>query len=193
MVKIKPEKGAEAVVEDGFLFGEELLVKRRIPKEYRENELDILLRKQRTKQEARLLYKAKEAGVVCPVVYQVNDFEFHMSEIKGKMLYKMRSIPDKLIKESAHILVKLHSLDIIHGDFTPANLIETKKGLGVIDFGLGFFSTRLEDKAVDLFTMHQALGKKSDLFFEEYEKAGGKKKIAELAKTIQSRARYMER
>ena len=189
---MKEDKGAEAVVSNKLLFELDLVFKCRNPKLYREPELDAELRRQRTRSEVKLLSKIKEQCILCPVVYYVDDYSYYMSELKGQMLSRMSSIPDNLISESANILVKIHTIDIVHGDYTPANLIKTSKGLAVIDFGLGYCSIRIEDRAVDLFTMYQALGKKSELFFKEYLRHGGDKKVVDQAKEIQSRARYMD-
>ena len=49
------------------------------------------------------------------------------------------------------IVAKLHLNNIIHGDLTTSNFIITPENrLVVIDFGLSFYSERLEDKAADI-------------------------------------------
>ena len=174
------------------------LIKERIEKKYREKSLDERLRTERTRQEARLLMRAKEVGVLCPIIYDVSKYKLTIKKLEGKMLYYVKNISDKRIKEAAKILAKLHSANIIHGDFTPANLIITKKGLVVIDFGLGYFSKKTEDKAIDVVTMKKALGengKKGDLFVKEYAKHGDKqiKAIVKRVGMIEKRVRYAER
>ncbi|MFA5382776.1 MAG: KEOPS complex kinase/ATPase Bud32 [Candidatus Micrarchaeia archaeon] len=185
-------KGAEAIVYPINYFDLNALVKERIEKEYREKSLDEKLRTERTRQEAKLLSRAKETGILCPIIYNISKYKIILKKINGKMLYDYK-ISEKQIKESAEILIKLHSLDIIHGDYTPANLIQTSKGIAVIDFGLGFFSKKVEDKAMDLITMKKALGnKKGALFVKEYSNIGDKEIITR-AEIIEKRVRYAER
>ena len=152
-------RGAEAVVRSGSLLGKKVAIKERIAKSYRLGRLDVKLRKDRTRCEARLLNKAKIAGVSCPTVLEVEEFRITMGFVEGKRPQMM----GKEAREAGAILAKLHSADIIHGDYTPANLITRhdpkggKSALSVIDFGLGFISNDVEDKATDVFTMLQAV------------------------------------
>jgi N6-L-threonylcarbamoyladenine synthase/protein kinase Bud32 len=182
------EKGAEAVIIKTKIFGMPAIRKFRVEKKYREKELDFQLRYSRTRREARLLQKAKQAKIICPVVYFVDDFSIYMKFLKGKML-NQKKINKKEISEAAKILAKLHSLNIIHGDFTLANLMATKSGLAVIDFGLGFISNDLEDKATDVLVMYKSAGKFGDFFLKQYEKYG-EKAVLKTVKNIQLRIRY---
>jgi Kae1-associated kinase Bud32 len=63
----------------------------------------------------------------------------------------------------------MHDKDIIHGDLTTSNMI-LKEKVYFIDFGLGFNSTRIEDKAVDLHLLRQAFESKHYKHFEEFFK-----------------------
>jgi TP53 regulating kinase-like protein len=58
----------------------------------------------------------------------------------------------------------LHNADIIHGDLTSSNclvrslpLADGSLALTFIDFGLGYSSAMVEDKAVDLYVLERAL------------------------------------
>ncbi|PCH38314.1 hypothetical protein WOLCODRAFT_66326, partial [Wolfiporia cocos MD-104 SS10] len=59
-------------------------------------------------------------------------------------------------------IAKMHQADIIHGDLTTSNMIlrhpSSRKGLQLvlIDFGLAYTSTLVEDKAVDLYVLERA-------------------------------------
>jgi len=62
-------------------------------------------------------------------------------------------------------IAKMHKADIIHGDLTTSNMIIrhpfATKGLSptklvLIDFGLAYTSTMVEDKAVDLYVLERA-------------------------------------
>ncbi|KAL1742995.1 hypothetical protein HDZ31DRAFT_75158 [Schizophyllum fasciatum] len=56
-------------------------------------------------------------------------------------------------------IAKMHSVDVVHGDLTTSNMMlrRGKKGdLVLIDFGLSYQSTLVEDKAVDLYVLERA-------------------------------------
>ena len=189
-------KGAEAVLSKVSILGIPCVEKFRPRKAYRQQELDGKIRSERTKREARLLSRAKEAGVLCPAVFQVGGFFIRMKFLKGRMLHhelEKREIRQAEMADAAGILVKLHALNVIHGDFTPANLMLTRDGMAVIDFGLGSISTDAEDKATDIVMMKKSLGKKGSAFVSAYAKAGGQKSVVRLVSEIEKRARYMER
>jgi Kae1-associated kinase Bud32 len=179
-------KGAEAVIKKGLLFGKKIVIKERIEKGYRQKELDLKLRAERTKNEARLLHKAKLAGINAPTVFEVEEFSISMSKIDGT-----RPKMDKEESQKAgFILAQLHSKNIIHGDYTPANLLKDKKGtMWVIDFGLGYISNDIEDKAVDVFTMIKTLENKRE-FLEGYRHSKQYEQIINRLKGIEKRVRY---
>jgi TP53 regulating kinase-like protein len=182
-------RGAEAVLTETEVIGKGALKKERIPKKYRVKELDQALRKERTRAEARLLHKAKLAMVGCPTVLAVDDFSITMSVIVGR-----RPDMDTKISEGCGlILARLHRADIIHGDFTPANLMIDKKGeLFVIDFGLGSVSGDIEDKAVDVFTMLQMIDDEDSkkAFIKGYSGYEKSKTILKRERQVASRVRY---
>jgi len=185
--------GAEAEVYRTAVLGRGAIVKKRVEKRYRINELDELLRATRTRQEARLLHAAKLRGVRCPVVYGITDYELTMEFVRGKLLRNALSFDT--LRLAGEALAKLHAGNIVHGDFTTANVIVMRSGVCLFDFGLGAFSGDVEDKAVDLLTMKASLGN-ARLFnaflsgYSKYEKSRGVKKRME---EIRKRARYAER
>nr|QNO54436.1 putative bifunctional tRNA threonylcarbamoyladenosine biosynthesis protein [Methanosarcinales archaeon ANME-1 ERB7] len=178
-------RGAEAIMRKGRLLGQDVLIKDRIAKGYRVKSLDERLRRERTRGEARLLHKAKREGVPCPTVLQIEDFSITMSVIKGKR--------PEMNKNQAHrcgeMLAKLHAADIIHGDYTPANILEGKGGLFVIDFGLGFISKDVEDKAIDVFTMLRAVSEK-EAFLLGYGAYADAVPVLKRVKAVEGRVRY---
>ena len=180
-------RGAEAIVTKTTFLQRPSVVKNRIAKKYRVKELDERLRRTRTKVEARLLHKAKISGVKCPVVFEVDDFSITMGFIAGER----PGMDAKESKEAGKMLAKLHEGGLIHGDYTPANLLKKGKELYVIDFGLGYFSEYIEDKAVDVYTMLRALdekGKKEFLKgYKTYRKSGS---VFKRLKDIEKRVRY---
>jgi Kae1-associated kinase Bud32 len=89
----------------------------------------------------------------------------------------------------------MHKLGIVHGDFTPANILVNGDEIKIIDFGLSQFSTNIEEKAMDVLLMKRALSKEEfKAFLEGYElEKNEKEKILRKVKEIESRARYVER
>ncbi len=181
-------KGAEAVLTRTKVIGRDALIKSRIAKGYRIKELDSRLRSERTKMEARLLNKAKLAGVPCPTVLEVDEFDIVMERIDGE-----RPIMDASDCEKAGaLLAKLHAADIIHGDFTPANLLTDGKTFYVIDFGLGFISNDIEDKAVDVFTMLRMIPDKKERFIKGYSSYAKASSVLKRVKDVEMRVRYAQ-
>lgn len=169
------------------LLGKPIVVKERVAKGYRVKELDERLRRERTRGEARLLHKAKLAGVDCPTVLEVDEFSISMSFIEGKR----PEMGKAEARDAGHMLASLHAADIIHGDYTPANLIRSGDRLSVIDFGLGFISRDIEDKAVDVFTMLRAISEK-DAFLEGYGGYAKAKGVLKRVKEVEKRVRYAQ-
>jgi len=190
-------KGAEAVLKKMRVLTFAAVEKFRPSKKYRAAALDGKIRRERTRREARLLARAKQAGVICPVVYEVSDFAIRMEFLKGEMLYhemRKRAIKPSEISSAAKILAALHSVEVVHGDFTPANLMLTPEGMAVIDFGLGSISHDVEDKGTDIVMMKKAIGaKQGKAFADAYARAGGKPSVLKMAAEIERRGRYMER
>ncbi len=197
-MKTEQLEGAEAVLTPVLFAGIPALRKERIAKSYRPSELDTRIRSSRTRVEARLLHKAKMAGVPSPVVLAVGPCSITMSQIKGKTLHMLegKNVPASVWTQAGQYLARLHGANIIHGDFTPANLMLDGKILSVIDFGLGSISHDTEDYAVDVVTMKKSLPSgAAKAFLEGYAKEGGKPAAAviKLAKQVESRARYQDR
>ncbi len=135
--------------------------KERTKKSYRLPQLDERIRKQRTRAEARLLEKATLAIPVPKVInVSLDKKEITLEYLKGK---KLADILDTLKNKntiSAQIgknIAKLHDTGIIHADLTTSNMILSNSKVYFIDFGLGFQSQNVEDKAVDLHVLKEAL------------------------------------
>ena len=65
-------RGAESKLFFKKWFNLQALHKVRFPKSYRIKELDFQFRKSRTIHEAKLLAKAKEAGVRTPIIFEID-------------------------------------------------------------------------------------------------------------------------
>jgi Kae1-associated kinase Bud32 len=152
------QRGAEAIL---YLRGGEL-VKERVAKGYRIPELDVKIRKMRTRGEAKLMERARAGGVPVPRTRTEDDFRLVMEYLKGAKLKDSLNSMGKDERERichmiGEIIAKLHAGGIIHGDLTTSNMILCDGKVFLIDFGLGKFSAASEDQAVDLFLLYEAL------------------------------------
>lgn len=198
-------QGAEATI---FL-DKEIIIKKRIRKSYRLKELDEKIRKLRTRSEAKILGKLLNI-IPIPKIINVDEKEkeISMKFILGKKISDelegfSKILQLKIFKKIGENIAKIHSLNIIHGDLTTSNMIFNEKENKVyfIDFGLGFFSSKIEDKAVDLHLLKQALESKH---FENHKKnfkgvvkgykiSEDSEKVLERLKKVESRGRYKDK
>ncbi len=196
MVRKIIAQGAEAMIS----LNEGKILKDRISKGYRLKELDEKLRRGRTKREARLLEKVGGIeGVNVPGVLNSGKFDMIIDFIDGdKLSEKLDSyssgVQEKIFKEIGEQIKKLHCADIIHGDLTTSNIIYFNGDIFLIDFGLGFVSSRLEDKAVDIHLLKQALEAKHFKnwkgLFEVFLKSYDSWDVIEQMKKVEARGRY---
>ncbi len=163
--------GAEAVLYkvDGHL------VKERVSKSYRLPEIDNKIRKLRTRSERRLLERAYEVINVPKVLDHCDsaitvDMEFVSGLKLSSSLDSLKNRKEICVKIGSQV-AKLHDNGIIHGDLTTSNMILKDKKVFFVDFGLGFMSDKIEDMAVDLHLLKQALESKHYLHYEESFKA----------------------
>ena len=180
------------------------IIKDRCSKRYRIAEIDNRLRGFRTRREAKVISKLRQADFPCPSLIACDDKQkIIMHKIEG---VKVRDLLEKsdyraLSQEIGEKIAKMHTLHIIHGDLTTSNMIMNTE-IYFIDFGLSFFSHKIEDKAVDLHLLKQALDSKhytiSEACFkavlEAYTKTEpeGALILARLAQ-VETRGRYKER
>ncbi|MBT3297384.1 Kae1-associated serine/threonine protein kinase [archaeon] len=151
------------------------VIKERLSKDYRLPQLDDSLRKFRTRREAKVLHKLGDMKFPSPRLHDFcdNRMMITMDFVEGQTVRDVldnESTKDDyqiLAQEIGKKLALMHTKDIIHGDFTTSNILkETRSGeLKVIDFGLSFFSGKVEDKAVDLFLLDRALASKHFQFY----------------------------
>jgi TP53 regulating kinase and related kinases len=207
----KIAQGAEAVIlrESG------VITKERVPKAYRIAAIDEKLREKRTRLEARLLREARRAGIMTPHIIEEGTFTIRMEFIDGQ---KVRDAMNRdnftqIAAEMGKNVALLHRYDMVHGDLTTSNMIiaprtgERAEGdanflLYFIDFGLGFFSQRAEDKATDLHLLREAL---ESTHFDVVDRAwfhvmeayranyAGADKVIKTLSRIEKRGRYSER
>lgn len=194
------QQGAEAVL----IKRGDVLLKCRVAKGYRLKEIDEKIRRLRTRSESRLLSRAGKI-VPVPKIIQVDEEakEIEMEFIDGEKLSEslngMNNWKEVCVAIGQNI-ANLHDANIIHGDLTTSNMILTDGEVFFIDFGLGFFNGKIEDKAVDLHLIKQALEAKHFEHFEKFWKAvvfgyGVSKNFKETMKRfekVELRGRYKE-
>ncbi|MBU4502398.1 MAG: Kae1-associated serine/threonine protein kinase [Nanoarchaeota archaeon] len=184
------------------------LIKERVKKGYRHEEIDLRIRKQNTRREKRLLEKsAKVINVPKVLDYDESKYRVTMEFIDGKTL---RDVLDDLptdkrkdtCKQLGNEIAKIHNINLIHGDLTTSNFILKDDKIFFIDFGLGFHSTKVEDKAVDLHLLKQAFESKHYKHFKEsfnkviegYKKESKDSKgILDRFEIVEKRGRYKKK
>ena len=190
------QQGAEGII---YRKGNKV-IKDRIKKNYRLCEIDEKLRKSRTKREAKILEKV---DINVPKVLKLDlvNKKIEMEFIDGKLLKDCLDDLENRNEVCFQIgeeIAKLHDKDIIHGDVTTSNLILKDNKVYFIDFGLGFFSRKFEDKAVDLHLIKQALESKHYKHFKEcfenvligYKKSKNYKEVLDRLSMVEKRGRY---
>ena len=177
------------------------IVKDRFKKGYRLKEIDERLRKSRTRREAKIFEKLALLNFPAPRLISTDEKEkITMEFIDGHKLRDVLEQKDyiKLCEEVGEKIAILHNNHIIHGDLTTSNMILSKE-IYFIDFGLSFFSEKIEDMAVDLHLLKQALESRHYKVWEKCFKAAlagykqnGKyyKEVIERLEKVEKRGRY---
>jgi TP53 regulating kinase-like protein len=205
------KKGAEANLYLEHWHGLNVILKKRLPKKYRIQELDSKIRRLRTIREAQLIHDVKLIGVSTPQLYSVDldKKTIVMEYIEGTRVKEALNAPNFLEKEKlcfniGSLIGKLHNAGIVHGDLTTSNMILLNDRIFLLDLGLGEHSTQLEDKGVDLLLIKRALQSEHCIFFKKgfnalmagYKEAVGEevsKEVKKRLKEIERRGRYMLR
>jgi len=146
-------QGAEATVS----VDSATVTKRRSPRAYRHPTLDARLRRERTRQEARLIHEARTEGVPTPVL---SDVDLHEGSLTMERVgdRELRASLDELrVRDVARHLATLHRAGMVHGDPTTRNVRLSDTRTYLLDFGLGYYSRDAEDHAMDLHVLRQSL------------------------------------
>ena len=197
-------QGAEAIITK---INRGQILKNRIKKSYRIQILDEKLRKSRTRSELKIIKKLENIISVPKIIKNEEPSKSKDSKLTSKQEIIMEYIEGQKLSNSLESLNHkkigkligentslMHNSGIIHGDLTTSNMIFVEKENKVyfIDFGLAFHSEKIEDKAVDLHLLSQALEAKHftiykeiiKIILEEYEKTAtqGKEVIERIKK-----------
>lgn len=195
-------QGAEAVLHSD----EKTVRKDRVKKSYRHPEIDKKLRQFRTRREAKVIQRLQELNIPGPRLVSVDDktMQIDMSFVEGDKVRDILTIKNHydIAFDIGKKIGQLHKHGIMHGDLTTSNMIYHEKDVHFIDFGLSFFSDKLEDRAVDLHLFRQALESKHHKIWQrcfEAAVAGYKEcypeaeAVLERLKKVESRGRYKDK
>lgn len=167
-------RGAESRIYLDVVDGQNVIVKERIAKNYRIKQLDEKLRKLRTRKEVKLLTEVRKLGVPTPKILHVdeNTHKIIMENIVGNRLKEhLNSIPIGELKwtclQLGKQIGKMHSNNIVHGDLTTSNMILKDEKIYFIDFSLGEFTQRVENKAVDMKVLKEMIKSTHFKVFDE--------------------------
>jgi len=194
------KRGAEADVYLIPWYKTMAISKLRNPKKYRNITLDNLIRRRRTIHEATMLNDAKTTGIKTPYIYflDLKHAEIIMEYIDGENVKDILS-PEIGFEIGKYVSV-LHNQNIIHGDLTTSNFIKRKDDLYLIDFGLSFYSQRIEDMATDIRIIKEILSSAHiQICYQTYERflkgyqlttKYNFNRILKVVKDIEARGRY---
>jgi TP53 regulating kinase-like protein len=204
------KKGAEASLYLTEWHDRKVIMKVRLPKKYRPQQLDERIRVYRTLHEPQLMHEAKKAGVPTPTIFlvDVTKATITMGYIEGEQVKKvMDKIPPEerktMCEKIGELIGNLHKHGVIHGDLTTSNMILTSHGeIFFVDFGLGEKNTELEARGVDMHLMKRALQSTHYEIAEEcfrnvifgYSSSVGNEKAKEVLdkiREIERRGRYV--
>jgi TP53 regulating kinase-like protein len=203
------KKGAEAELYRGEWLRFDAIYKRRVPKTYRNKEMDRLIRSSRTSLEAKLLSESRRLGVPTPIVFMVDTerTEIIMSHIDGTPLKRLidgfdLEVLKTTFQEVGMLVGRLHKGGIVHGDLTTSNMILKDGRIFLIDFGLGDHDSSLEARGVDIHLMRRTLESSHHRvakdayasFIQGYSEAFGRgaKEVIVRVGEIRRRGRYVE-
>lgn len=172
------KQGAESKIYTSIYADRKCIVKERFSKQYRHKLLDQLLRKERTKAEAKAILKCKQNGIATPVIYSLDlkECKITMENINGQTindyltnLNNNKQHNDakltKILTAIGDIIGKMHSNGVFHGDLTTSNILKKEDDtLVLIDFGLSHFQPNIEDKAVDLYVLEKSFSSTHSYF-----------------------------
>ena len=204
-------RGAEASLHAVEWLGLPALRKERETKSYRPKTLDERLKRERTRNEVRLLTEARRLGVRTPIVYDV-DLPHHrliLEQLPGPTLKELldasKDDPAPIvppIRALGTAIGRLHAGGISHGDLTSSNILYPDGAVGapaLLDLSMGSRNAGIEERGIDLHLVEEdlkALHPKGEALFrtflEGYAEGNptGQAEVRKRAREIRGRVRY---
>lgn len=197
--------GAEATVSDGSFFGRVSVVKVRKAKRYRLSEMDLLIRKERSRNECRNLLALAQSGIRVPMIYAFfpGEWIIVMEKVSGKTLkdHINENLPSEpMISNLGEMVGRMHHAGISHGDLTTSNIMVSSRdsSLYLIDPSMGNRDASESEIAHDLFLLfesfrseHSRYPELKEYFLSGYSGFKGSEGILQELKRIEGRRRYV--
>ncbi len=223
LIKVLIEKGsildvgAESILYKVKFLGFDAVLKYRVKKKYRINDIDLKIRRFRTYREASSLYEAYISNIPVPKLLYVNLSEsvIIMEYISGLRLREWmldksgrdEELISKIASRLGYLIAKMHNINIVHGDLTTANIIligleSNTPETYILDFGLSDKTESLEAKAVDIELFYRVLKAShtdvADTFFKSFinsyvKYVRGANEIIRRFNILRRMGRYVER
>jgi TP53 regulating kinase-like protein len=181
------------------------VLKHRLSKDYRIAEIDIDLRRSRQRREEKVIARLADNNIAVPTVLDSDEktMTLTLTFIDGpKVRDVMGAKPIQYGAAIGTLLSRMHKCGVAHGDPTTSNFIAAETTY-VIDFGLSFFTLKIEDFAVDLHLLRQVLsGTHTEVYDVAWQAAldayvkewpEGKKVIDWLVQQVEKRGRNKKR
>jgi len=201
----KADEGAESIIQHCDFMGRNALMKTRITKNYRDKLLDNMIRKERIKREAIIIYKMNEFSIPVPIVYDIDFSKFYTlyELIEGEKLSIYLSSDEnkaaKVIEKLGESIGILHSRGITHGDLTTSNVIVHCDVPYLIDSSMGSMNSTRDELAVDLYLFLESLrviSKDPDMLFRNFVNGYSRKnpeyeQVIQEMNNLEKRRRYV--
>ena len=129
-----------------------------------------------------------------------------MQFIHGRSLKEIIESDDEDISlkwctEVGRYVARLHKVDMIHGDLTTSNFVISHNKLVMMDFGLSFYSQRLEDRAIDIHLLNMVVQSAHNNYaenimhavlqgYQEIASESNSLRLLERIKVVERRGRY---
>ncbi len=204
-------RGAEASLHAVEWLGLPALRKERETKSYRPKNLDERLKRERTRNEVRLLTEARRLGVRTPVIYDIDlpNHRLILEQLPGSTLKELLdaapSDPTALVAPVRSLGVaigRLHAGGLSHGDLTSSNVLYPEGPSGppaLLDLSMGARNAGVEEKGIDLHLIEEdlkAIHPKGPALFRSFldgygeGNPGGAAEVRKRARDIRGRVRY---
>ncbi|MGA1821747.1 MAG: bifunctional N(6)-L-threonylcarbamoyladenine synthase/serine/threonine protein kinase [Thermoplasmatota archaeon] len=203
-------RGAEAVTSYSSYHGLPSVLKKRIRKGYRIDEIERPLVASRIRREVRMLQAVRETGIRTPYVLDLNETSstITLEYLPGPRLASILNVSPEpfqisVIRNMGRIVGRMHSSNIVHGDLTTSNFIvlddREDVDLGLIDCSLSEKTEEPEKMGVDLrlffevfASTHERLLSMEDRFWEGYSSENPNwREVRERLRSIEARGRYL--
>jgi Kae1-associated kinase Bud32 len=204
-------RGAEASIHAVEWLGLPAMRKERETKAYRPKGLDERLKRERTRNEVRLLTEARRLGVRTPIVYDV-DLPHHrliLEQLPGPTLKELLEAAkdnpapvERPVHSLGTAIGRLHAGGISHGDLTSSNILlpdGADGAVALLDLSMGSRNAGLEERGIDLHLVEEdlkGLHPKGEVLFRAFLEGyaegnpAGHAEVRKRAREIRGRVRY---